>query len=100
MNQDLKKHIMIRIIIGMLTIGLLAYLIFSPDKHGGNNGIGINVIMFIALITLIVFGIVLLIEAFNFFACGEIKIALSNIGVIFCIGSFYIIELYLNHLIN
>lgn len=100
MNRDLRKHIFIRAIIGMLPIGILAISVFSTDRQSGNNGIGINSPLFLALTMLLLFGIFMTIEMFKFFICGKTKYAISNIGMILFIGSCYIVTAYLNHSMN
>jgi hypothetical protein len=100
MKRDLKKHILFRIVFGLIPIGILANLIFLPKKQSGNSGIGINVPLFFAFTLLILFGAFLLFEMFKLFYHTKIKHAVSNIGIILLITVLYIIELYLNHLLN
>lgn len=100
MNRDVRKHTFIRAIIGMLPIGILAALIFLDEKQSGNSGMAINTPLFLAFITLMLFGIFMVIEMVRFFVLGRTKYAVANLGVITCIGAFFILASYLDHLVN
>ena len=100
MNQELRKHIFIRTIIGMLPIGIIFVLIFSTDKQSGYSGMGINSPLFLAFVLLMLFGIFMVIEMVRYFVLGKTKYAVSNLGVLIWIGACFILASYLNHLIN
>lgn len=77
-NEDLGLHFVLRFVLGAIPFVLL---LNNDEPSSGNSGVGIDLMMFVGVLSLFIFGIFMLLETIKFLYKKQFNLVLANLLV-------------------
>jgi hypothetical protein len=77
-NEDLELHFVLRFFLGAIPFVLL---LNNDEPSSGNSGLGIDLMMFVGVLSLFIFGIFMLLNTIKFLYEKQFNLVLANLLV-------------------